>query len=442
MGAIRLRRVAFAVAPCAMLAYACSQAPAAPRRPPLPPELREFLPEPWSAAGEARTEPWGGFYDRLLAGDDARPLAAEVERLLPAGSQNAAGWLLLSECRLVGEQWSAASEALARLPTAARRSAAATLVEARVLEGSGDVVEAYATYRWLGDGSAAAHRRAVALESAACALLGERVEDLIDRGHTDDATRELARLAVWRPHDRRTSDLQRRLAAATGAVESELAALRAMAAEEGLADDLAIRHAELELEAGNPDTALRLLDELAARRPGDEAVKAAQERVRFGWRLRHAPEQVQRVAESPQLTRADLARLLYWLVPGVRSERGGVARIASDVVGHPAQEEVVRVLNLGLMRMDETLHRFEPDRPVRRSDAIEAVLRAARPAGASVECAAALGVSRWSWDGTCAAGASCGILPSVADCLPSGPLSGAEALDWILRAGAGAREPK
>ena len=436
------RRAALAVAPCAALALACAQTPRTAPPAPLPAELREFLPEPWSAPGEARSAPWDGLYDRLLAGENARQLAAEIERLLPAGSTAATGLLLLAESRLVGEQWEAARAALERLPPASRRSAAATLVAGRILEGSGDVVEAYATYRWLGDGSPVARRRAAALEAAACALLGERVEDLVQRGHFDDASRELSRLALWRPRDRHTLELQRLLAAGEGSPESELAALRALAAEEPLAVDLALRRAELELEVGDPDASLRLLDELALRRPGDAAVAQARDEARFGWRLKHAPQPVQDVAGHPQLTRADLARLLYWLVPGVRSDRGGVARIASDVVGHPAQEEVVRVLNLGLMRMDETLHRFEPDRPTRRAEAVEAILRAAKPAGASAECAAALGLGRWSWEGSCEAGVACGLLATVGDCLPGGPLSGGEALSWIQLAAAGAAEPR
>ena len=105
--------------------------------------------------------------------------------------------------------------------------------------------------------------------------------------------------------------------------------------------------------------------------------------ARFRWRLEHAPASVRVAAGSAQVTRAQLARLIYWLVPGVRAARGGAARIASDVVGHDAHEEIVRIVNLGLLRVDETLHVFEPDRLARRGEALEALLSTAASAGAA-----------------------------------------------------------
>jgi hypothetical protein len=440
MRGLRGRRAARAVALVAVgatLALACSPRPRVTGPPPLSAGVREFLPEPWSAEGGTRSEPWGGLYDRLLRGEEPSRLAAEIERLLPPGATFATGRLLLAEARLAGEQWSEARAAVGRLPEPARRSPAAVLVGARALEGLGDAVEAYSLYRSLGDGTPAARRRADALESAATEQLAERVEQALARGHAEAAARDLARLVVWRPLDRRTLDLQRRTAASLGDDPGELAALRALAAGEPPTVELAVRRAELELEVGEIEDSLRLLEELAARWPEDAAVAAALERGRFGWRLRNAPEPVQKLAQKPQLSRADLARLLYWLVPGVRTGRGGVGRIASDAVGHAAQEEIVRVVNQGLLRLDETLHRFEPDRPARRVEAIEAILRASRPAKGSLPCVGAIAAAeRWSREGTCAAGVACGLLASEADCLAGGPLSGAEALGWLRDAAA------
>jgi hypothetical protein len=48
-------------------------------------------------------------------------------------------------------------------------------------------------------------------------------------------------------------------------------------------------------------------------------------------------------------------------VPQIRTARPGAAQIASDIVDHPSRDEIARVANLGLMSIDETLHRFSPN---------------------------------------------------------------------------------
>ncbi len=89
----------------------------------------------------------------------------------------------------------------------------------------------------------------------------------------------------------------------------------------------------------------------------------------------NSPEQVRGLRDKVALSRADFAVLLYWTVPQIRTARPGAAQIASDIVDHPSRDEIARVANLGLMSIDESLHRFSPNAALRRADAVSALLR-------------------------------------------------------------------
>src|SRR5262249_15640164 len=119
--------------------------------------------------------------------------------------------------------------------------------------------------------------------------------------------------------------------------------------------------------------------------------------------------------------------------PEVRYGKPAAARIATDVLEHPAREEIVRVINLGLLEVDETVHRFLPERAASRAEALAALGRLLAQRGA--RCAAASRTGGW-----CAAAVACGILPSAEDCLPGAPLAGNEAVRFIRRAVEGSAE--
>lgn len=419
-----------AAAVVAAVALACAPAHLPPTRP-VDPALQPFLPAPAAALGRALAPPWADLHARLLAGQAAASLAAEIDRA--AGAEPDAAHLLRAELHLAAGEGAAAFAEVTALAVPARERPAVRLLEARAREAAGDVVEAYALYRGLADAAPAA-ARAQDLEARATDLVLGRIDAALAQGRPAEARRDLERLRAWRPRDVATLRATARVAAAQGDATSELAALRALATAGALDDPGRERRAGLELAAGDADFALAELERLAERHPGDAGIADDLDRARFGWRLGHAPERVQRAGTAGALTRGQLAQLLYWLVPGVRAGRGGVARIASDVVGHEAREEIVRVVNLGLLPVDETLHRFEPERPVRRLEALSAVLRAAALDGGVPECARAALAAGWSRENVCAGAAACGLLATATDCLPGGPLAGREALEWIRRA--------
>jgi len=105
-------------------------------------------------------------------------------------------------------------------------------------------------------------------------------------------------------------------------------------------------------------------------------------------------------------------------VPSVRSARPAATRIATDALDHPAREEIVRVANLSLLRVDEALHVFEPQRAVTRYEAFSALarLRGERAETRAEACRFAL-ARRW--------------ITEEAACLPAAPVAGSEAVGWL-----------
>ncbi len=83
---------------------------------------------------------------------------------------------------------------------------------------------------------------------------------------------------------------------------------------------------------------------------------------------------MQAIARKSELTRADLASLLFWLLPPVQHSPAVDPPIASDILNHPAQQEILRVTDLELMEVDETLHRFNPDATSSRRATLAALL--------------------------------------------------------------------
>jgi tetratricopeptide (TPR) repeat protein len=417
----------------------CVPAPRAPRTP-VADDLRPYLPPPGQALGADVRPALADLHARLLSGEPASGLRADLDQF--AASEPEAVQVLRAELDLVEGDGAAAFQELEQLPAPVRGRTMVLLLEARAREMAGDTVEAYALFHELASALPEAARRAGGLESKAVVMLRARIGESLARGRTAEAQRSLERLRSWRPRDVETWNAAAAVAAALGDRTSELAALRALATSGTLDDRRIERRAHLELEVGEPDVALDLLERLSARHPGDAEIADDLDRARFDWRLAHAPEAVQSAARSAVLTRAQLARLLYWLVPGVRAGRGGVPRIASDVVGHEAQEEIVRVVNLGLMSVDETLHLFEPDQPARRVEALSSVLRAAALDGGMPECTRVAPATGWTREGICAAAHACALVASEADCLPGGQLSGAEAVGWVRRALAAGEAPR
>lgn len=327
-----------------------------------------------------------------------------------------------------------AAAAAALDPIAAERPSyvAAQLALGRARERTDDLVAAFAAYHAVGELAEAAAERVAALRPRVVQVLSNRVDDAVRAGDPDRAARELARLQLWAPAEAATVHATWRVAAARGDRQGELRALRELAAVHGPLDEreLLERRATLELAGGDPGTGVDLFESLVRAHPEDRSLAERLASAKFLWRVTQLPPKVADAAAVPELDRGGFAVLLYWLVPQVRYGRGGTARIASDILDDPRREEIARVINLGLLDVDATVHRFYPDSRLRRSRGLRALARLLGGAGAA--CAAGVSPDP-ARDESCAVAVRCGLVADAAACTATDGLSGSEALEMLRR---------
>ncbi|MDP9122398.1 MAG: hypothetical protein M3O15_13695, partial [Acidobacteriota bacterium] len=219
----------------------------------------------------------------------------------------------------------------------------------------------------------------------------------------------------------------RAVAVARGDRPGELAAIKGLSARLPGDQELLERRAELEAEVGDPSAGLKIVQDLAERHPRDPALAEKLATAKFRWRVGLLPRDVQDAAGKPELTKADFAVLLYWLVPAVHYGRPGAGRIATDILEQPHREEIVRVVNLGLMDVDSTLHRFSPGSSLRRGPALRAMVRLLTGFGDKLACVRGGGGAT----GVCDIATECTLIADAESCQPAATLSGADALELI-----------
>ena len=120
--------------------------------------------------------------------------------------------------------------------------------------------------------------------------------------------------------------------------------------------------------------ALEVYTRLLAHGPGDEEARAGQRRAREGLESLAMPQEYRAIADAPRVTRADLAALLAVRVQALRRAGAGEPRVAVDITGSWARDQVARVLALGLMDVYPN-HTFQPGAIVRRVDLARAAAR-------------------------------------------------------------------
>ena len=426
------------------LLAACSGGPApapprpAPRPLDLPAQERRFLIDPVvgaPSAGDAATQRLlSQAHQSLLETGMVDEVEETANDLLAADPDLAPAHVLLAQVDFARGRH---REAVSRLaPIAGRHPTyvAAQLLLGRAAEKLGDLPVAYAAYRAVAARVPAAFERTGALHTRALEITANRVEEALRAGDVAGAEAQLARLREWGPAEELTFEAARQVAVARRDPKAELAAVERLAARRPEDRRLAERRAELELEVGDPSKGLELVQELARRNPGDAALAAKLDAAKFRWRLSLLPPGVQATAALPELTRAQLAVLLYWLVPEVRHARPASGRIATDVLGHPQREELVRAVNLGLLDVDPRVHKVFPNSRVTRGTALRALWRTLWLFERQAPCVAAGGADP-PGSALCDRAAACGLLDdAAAECRASAPLSGAEAVELIRRA--------
>lgn len=411
-----------------VLAVACAPAPA-PRSSGVErhPEAA-FLPDPLRgyprSVGASEAESLRRGHQQLVSGRGTTGVVESAEALLTVNPELEPAIVLRSQAAFVDGDYAAAYEDAE--PVAERHVdyVAAQLLVGRAAEKLDRIAEAFVAYQRIAPRSGLADRKAEALRGRAIEITANRAEDLLSRERLEDAEAEIEKLAAWAPNDVRALEATAAFAAKAGDSARELDAVRRLLELEP-STELLRRRASLELEAGEAGEALRILEELQAQNPDDPELARELERAKFRWRLKLLPSEVLVLLDRPELTRAEHAKLLYWLFPDVRYGRSEEGRIASDILDHPHRQEIARVANLGIMRVDSTLHLFYPERVLSRRDALESVLRILSGRRIRPAC---LGDSdpraRFSAPTLCRLSARCGLLTEPGDCLPEAPASG------------------
>lgn len=311
---------------------------------------------------------------------------------------------------------------------------AAQLVRGRAAERAEDVVQAMTAYFAVRGQSSLAAASVQRLRPAATAAVGRRLHDALERGRTDLARRALADLEQWAPDAEATLEAALALGEAEGDGARALSAARRLARLRPGDRGVLEARARWELRAGDAGAGLHILEELAAAYPDDPQLQERAAAARFQWRLQLLPEQVRTLAHQAELTRADLAGLLYWLFPSVRYGRSEQATIATDILDHPLRREIARVINLGVMDVEPGLHHFRPLEPATRREALAAVLGLLGVARPPAACLAGATVTAGEDAETvCGVAAGCDLIPSPADCLPRGSVSGDAAVEIARR---------
>jgi Flp pilus assembly protein TadD len=422
---------------------ACTTAPTPPVRPPVrrPPEPlalapadRPYLIDPFEGYSrdvdpERRERLTAAWHDLLDQGETAAA-SRIAEEMLAEDPQFLPAQVLAAQVQLAAGDDHDVLLRLLPVGDALPTYTASQILLGRATERMGDVALAYSAFRAVAARSPLALKRVNELHARALEIVANRLDEDLRGGKLPEAGKQLELLRSWAPSEAVTFEAARKLAVARGDQAAELTAVKDLISRRPGDRQLLERRSELELEVGDPSAGLKIAQNLAAEHPKDPALAQKLESAKFRWRLSQLPRDVQEVAAKADLSRADFALLLYWLVPDVRNSRPTAGRIATDVLDNPHQEEIVRVVNLGLMDVDPTLHRFSPGSSIHRGPALRVVLRMLARFGAGT-CAGGNGGG--GSGSACDPAEACGLLGADDVCDPAGPLTGTDAVEILRR---------
>ncbi len=384
---------------------------------------------PLTAASDL-TERLGRAYDSLVEGVDLADVSEVTEELLAVDPSFHPAQVLRSQVDYLRREDSEVVRSLQPIVSEWPEYSAAQLLLGASAERSGDLPLALEALSSVQDEMPVAARRVAEIRPRAIEIVFNRLQDEIGRGRVEIGEEHLAWLEEWGQESRALLEGGRLVAVEKGDLETELEKVRLLAAE---TDDLVYlrREAELELEVGSVRTGLDKLESLTLENPEDLDLTELLKLAKFLWRLELLPADVQEIGRKGELDRSDFATLLYWLVPQIRSSQISNPPIAADILDHPRRDVILRVLNLDLMAVDETLHRFEPAAPATRVSVLRALLRVLNASPRRIGCAQgteALAIDR-AWRSVCQQASRCRLITEDADCRPAAGISGAETLD-------------
>lgn len=429
-----------------LAATACVESPPPARPPGAPPESlaaatirreRAYLLSPFEGyAGTvdpARRDRIARAFDAMIATGSVAPARQAAGELLAVEPELAPAKVLAAQADFAEGNQQAVVVRLLAVGDAQPNYTASQLVLGRAAELAGDLPLAYSAYRAIAARNGKAFERTGDLHARALRIVGDRLQEALRGAGPDrlaEAERDLALLRTWGPGELPTLEGARALAVARGDARAELEAVKGLAARQPADRALLERRADLELQVGDPGAGLKLIQDLVDRHPGDAELREKLRLAKFRWRVSLLPGDVRALAEKPELSRADLTVLFYWLVPEVRYAKATAGRIATDILDHPHREEIAHVVNLGLMDVDPNLHRFSPEAPMRRGAALRSLARLLTGFGKPAACAEEAGGTAAP---PCGLAVRCGLVDGEDACEAGEPLSGADAVEWLRR---------
>ncbi len=431
------RRRLIRALPILLFAACASPAPEAPVTRPVTREdpyvIQPLSGYPLTAADEL-TAVIDDAYDDLRHGAELPVVEAIARQLLNGNAGFHPAKVLLAQTQYLGRRDSEVIEVLRAVVDELPAYTAAQWLLGGAAERAGDLpiaLEAFSHLAEQGDLSAA--KRSDTLRPRALQIVFNELESELDRGRVEVAEEHLGWLEHWAAESWELVEGTRRVAIETGDLQRELSAVRLLGQQTGALEHLQ-REGQLELEVGDVRVGLDKLEALIRDFPDDASTRELLDEAKFLWRLQLLPAEVQETSRKAELDRADVATLLYWLVPEVRRSQVTNPPIAADILDHPTRDVILKVLNLGLMEVDETRHRFEPDAAATQVEVLAALVRLLDSDRRSFSClpdASVLNVDR-SWRSICQLATDCRLVKGDTPCAPTA-IAGREALDLFRR---------
>jgi tetratricopeptide (TPR) repeat protein len=373
-------------------------------------------------------------FERLRFGEDLAAIAADADRLLAEAPDYHPAAVLRAQVDVLRQDFRRAADRLGPIAGELPEYVACQVLRGHAAEALGELRVAFEAYSKVAAGSGHAAARAAEIGPRTVEVVFRRLEQALERGRFEDAEDERRWLDEWIADEQVSLRASYRILAASGDAEGELQAVCRLA-ELDPVRELLQRCGELQVEVGEPRAGLEIFERLIAEEPDDAALQEYLERAKFRWRLELLPPAVGELGRKPALERADLATLLYWLVPQVRASQISNPPIATDILESPRRDEILRVVSLGLMRVNEDLHLFDPARAATRLDVLAALLRLLDAPDRRYACLADTPARSLTasigW--VCDRAARCGLIAEAAECLPRASISGSEALELFRR---------
>jgi len=175
--------------------------------------------------------------------------------------------------------------------------------------------------------------------------------------------------------------------------------------------------AEIDVGRGRYQEAIVRYDRLA-RRTKEPRYAQRLDQIKEEWSAANMPSHYRAAVESPAITRADLAVLLYWTVPSIRFARNlGSPTIAVDLEDVGGREEMIRAIAIGLYDVDPVTRRVGPLRTVTAERLSRHLARVLQLRGAA--CARGTAADKVL--------ATCGVADPLATFAPDATVSGRDA---------------